>query len=265
LKNILFKIEYLGTNYKGWQVQTPKIVTIEDEIEKILKQVFSEQIKLKACSRTDSGVHARGQVANCFIPRKASLKKLFFSCNSLLPVDITIVDLVEVSADFSARFNNQGKRYLYRIVNSPYPNAIGSNLSWWVRHPLNLEVMKKASLALLGEHDFSAFRGKNCQSHSPIKTIHKIDLIEKIVEGYREILILYEGSGFLRNMVRIMTGGLVEIGKGKIQPDSMQKFITEKTRNHTLVTAPAHGLILDKIFYQPDPFLTRGYDSWDRD
>ncbi len=182
----------------------------------------------------------------------------------MLPKDITITDMVEVPMTFSARFNSHGKRYLYHILNSEFPRAISHDLAWWVRHPINIGLMEKAKSALLGKNDFSAFKGKHCQSISPIKTLHKIEFSEKKVKGYREICILFEGSGFLRNMIRIMSGTLVEVGRGKLPYTITQDLIDDGNRADAGVTAPPHGLILDKVFYTPDPFVLREGDSWNR-
>jgi len=162
LKNILLKIEYQGTHYKGWQVQ-PEAVTIEKTIKTVLQQICRCEITLNASSRTDSGVHSKGQAANVAVPESIDLNKLYHSANSLLPKDISITEMVNVPHDFNARYQNTGKRYIYQIVNSPAPKAIGNELFLWIKNPLNRTRMKNAGRLFLGKHDFSAFRGKGCQ------------------------------------------------------------------------------------------------------
>jgi len=264
LKNILFKIEYLGTHYSGWQIQEAGIKTVEESIERVLQQVCRQEIDVKACSRTDSGVHARGQVAHFYAPKSLSLKKIFFSLNSLLPDDITIRDMVEVPMEFSARQASQGKSYHYRISNSPVPKALSRDQFWWVRYCLDVDLMRQAAQDLIGIHDFSAFRGKYCQARSPIKHLVKIEITE-IQDGvHKEVRMHFEGSGFLRNMIRIMAGTLVDIARGQLPPDRIQEVLKSGKRAHAGITAPPHGLILDQVFYNPDPFLTRNMETWDQ-
>lgn len=265
MKNILVKIEYQGTHYKGWQIQTPGTPTVEETIEVLLKRVFSEHVKLNACSRTDSGVHARGQVANFFAPKQTPLKKLMLGLNAMLPDDICIKDMVEVPMDFTARGLNSGKRYIYNISNSSIPKAIHNEFCWWVRQPLDLEAMRLAARDFIGTYDFSAFRGKGCQALSPVKEVTRVDM-EVVDSGYyKDIKLIYEGSAFLRNMIRVMTGTLVEIGRGKLKADTIRKILETGKRENAGVTAPSKGLFLDEVFYDPDPFVQRNMDAWDKD
>lgn len=262
-KNILIKIEYQGTNYHGWQIQ-PNDVTIQEKIQDVLRLIFQTDITVKACSRTDSGVHARGQLANFDIPVKTPLRKLFCSLNSLLPDDIAIVDLVEGESGYSVREQNRGKRYIYRINNGAIPRAIGNEFYWWVKSHLDETIMQKAANDFIGSHDFSAYRGIGCAQNKMIKTISKVEVIAKKDGNYRTIECIVEGSGFLKNMVRIMVGTLVDIGRQTRDISTIQKTFKTLKRIDAGQTAPPEGLILDKVFLSPDPFVIRSKDAWDK-
>ncbi len=253
MKNILLKIEYEGTRFKGWQIQ-PQVITVEETIKTVLQQICQCNIQIRASSRTDAGVHARGQVATVQVPDHIFLNRLICSVNSLLPEDISVSDAVEVPPEFSARMNNCGKRYIYQILNSPFARALHHRFYNWVRAPLNLTQMRSAGSFLKGTHDYSAFRGRGCQQNSTVKTVRKLDILTEDMDGYTNIRIMVEGDGFLKNMVRIMIGTLIDIGRGKLDEGSIQRALTSGRREDTGLTAPAKGLILDRVYFDPDPF-----------
>lgn len=253
LKNVLLKIEYDGTLYKGWQVQ-PRVATVEETIKSVLQKICQSEIQIKSSSRTDSGVHARGQVATVKIPDHVPLNKLFFSINSLLPHDISVSNIVKVPPDFSARFGNKGKRYIYQVLNSPIARPLNHPFYHWIIAPLNIERIRQASHLFEGTHDFSAFRGKGCQQLNTIKTIHQISITENVKADHKTIRISVEGDGFLRNMVRIMVGTLIDIGRGRLEMETVHRALSSGRREEVGFTAPAKGLTLDKVFFDPDPF-----------
>lgn len=263
VKNLLIKIEYLGTHYKGWQIQ-PNVVTVEGTLKNVFEQICQQEISIKASSRTDSGVHARGQVATVMVPEKLGLNRLFLGLNALLPGDVVISDMVQVSEDFSARRNNSGKRYIYNIRNTPIPSAFDNDTFLWKKSPLNLEEMSKAISSFVGSHDFSAFRGKGCQQPTTTKTIQKAEVHPSLNNGHQQISFVFEGTGFLKNMVRIMVGTILEIGESRIGKERIIEALETGDREKAGLTAPAHGLMLDQIFYDPDPFKSRGLDSWEK-
>jgi len=254
LKNILLKIEYQGTRYKGWQIQ-PKVITVEETIATVLQRICQCKVLLKASSRTDAGVHARGQVATVLIPEHIPLQRLFFSLNSLLPDDISVLDAVQVPAGFSARKDNRGKRYIYQILNAPVGKALYHDFYHWVRAPLDIEQIQEGCRCFEGTHNFSAFRGKGCQQVVTVKTIQKIGLTIERMSGFSTIRISLEGNGFLKNMVRIIAGSLIDIGKGRLDVGVLSRALTSGKREEAGSTAPAKGLILDEVFFNPDPFL----------
>jgi tRNA pseudouridine38-40 synthase len=261
LKNILLKIEYDGTLYKGWQIQ-PRVATVEETIKSVLQQICQSKIQIKASSRTDSGVHARGQVATVKVPDHIPLKKLVFSLNSLLPNDISISNAAEVPLEFSARYGNKGKRYIYQVLNSPFAKALNFGFYHWIRAPLDIARIRQASHIFEGTHDFSAFRGKGCQQLSMTKTIHQISIVENVKVDHRTIYFTVEGNSFLRNMVRIMVGTLIDIGRGRLETETVQHALTSGRREEVGLTAPAKGLTLDEVFFDQDPFAGNQPYDW---
>lgn len=262
MKTILLKIEYDGTRFKGWQIQ-PNAITVEETITQVLRQICQCEIHLRACSRTDSGVHARGQVATVQVPDHLLISKLFASLNAMLPEDISISDLVEVAGDFSARRENLGKRYIYQIYQARAASALHHRYFHWVKSKLDLEAMADAGRRLEGTHDFSAFRGKGCQQISTEKTIQSLD-IESDPKADRCILrIVVQGDGFLKNMVRIIAGTLIDIGRGRLSPITIEDALATGNRDNAGLTAPAKGLFLDTVFFEPDPFMQNGLNRSD--
>jgi len=263
LKNLLLKIEYDGTKYKGWQKQ-PEVTTVEKIIQQILQKICQCPVSIVACGRTDAGVHALEQVVNVKVPEQISLHKLFQSLNSLLPDDIAVLDTLQVPDLYKARMENKGKRYSYQILNSPIPKAIDHNFFLWVKSPLNIIKMKQACALFLGKHDFSAFRGKRCQQPLTVKNIYKAEINAEKENIFTKIKITIEGSGFLKNMVRIMVGTIIDIGKGKLNMEVIPKALVSGKREIVGHTAAAHGLKLEKIFFRPDPFVERKLDAWNK-
>lgn len=263
-KKILIKVEYLGERYSGWQVQS-NASTVQQTLQDVFRIICRRDVIIKASSRTDSGVHAVGQVADLEIPHHIRLNPLFRSVNALLPQDIAVTDMVRVDDDFSARRNNVGKRYLYRILNSQVKRPMDGKTKLWQKKPLNLQEMSDSAECFVGEHDFSAFRGKGCQQSATRKQIFGVDVNWKQEGIFTDIRILIEGSGFLKNMVRVMVGTLIEIGAGKATEEKIRKALKSGKREDAGKTAPPEGLTLDKVFYQPDPFETPGVETWQDD
>lgn len=257
MKKILLKIEYDGTRFKGWQIQ-PQVITVEETLKTVLQQICQCEITIRASSRTDAGVHARGQVATVLVPPQIPLGKLCFSTNSLLPEDISVTEAVEISDEFSARRDNIGKRYIYRIFNGPVDSALHNRFFHCVRAPLDLSKVEAAAAAFLGTHDFRAFRGKGCQQISTIKSVQTVSVNREAIEAGQRVNIVIEGNGFLKNMVRIMVGTLIDIGRGKLSVDTVQRALAAGRREEAGLTAPAKGLVLDSVFFNPDPFGGHG-------
>jgi len=253
LKNILLKVEYDGTVYKGWQTQNlksagnspAKVATIQQTIEKSLSVIFQKKISIAGSGRTDSGVHAKEQVANFKINNEIPLRRLKKSLNSLLPNDIIIKQIKYVDLDFHARFSAKSKLYRYTILNRDYGSAFLRNQVFHFAMPLDLKLMRAEAVLLKGKHDFRSFQASEKKPRSSVRTIQKISI--KTQEDL--IFIDIQADGFLYNMVRNIVGTLIEIGRGKMPKGTMRKLLDIKDRTYAGPTAPALGLCLIKVFY----------------
>lgn len=244
MKNIKLIIEYDGTNYCGWQKQNNG-VSIEETIQNALIKVLKEDIKIIGAGRTDAGVHARGQVANFFTETGIPDDRIALAVNSVLPSDIVILKSEGVSMDFHSRYKAIGKRYSYSIINRRMPSAIMKNFYAHVPYDLNFEDMKSCIDCFLGTHDFSAFKSTGGSAKTSIRTIKYVNLVKD-----KDIIRFYiEGNGFLYNMVRIIAGTLIDVGRGKINPKAVSNIIESKDRKLAGITAPAKGLCLEKVYY----------------
>ncbi|SCI48833.1 tRNA pseudouridine(38-40) synthase TruA [Romboutsia sp. 1001713B170207_170306_H8] len=243
MRNLMIKIQYNGANYCGWQKQ-PDSLGIQGTIEKAIFDITKEEVKITGSGRTDAGVHALGQVANFKLNSDIPYSKLPNALNSKLPKDISIIDCKEVDDQFHARYNAKGKRYRYLIYNSPYRNPIYKDTSYHVKYELDFNKMCKEAKSLIGTHDFKGFMSSGSSVIDTVRTIYDIE----ITKDEDMITIEVEGSGFLYNMVRIIVGTLVDIGRGRIK-DNISEIIDSKSRSKTGHTAPAHGLFLKKVDY----------------
>lgn len=246
-RNIKLLIEYDGTHFSGWQTQ-PRKKTIQKTIETVLGQLTQEKIRLSGASRTDAGVHALGQVAHFRTSSEISSRKLLGALNGLLPPGIVVKEVGEVSADFSANRHAKKKTYQYLLWNSEIPSALLRDRVWYIKVPLQISFMQKAAKYLIGRHDFSAFRGTKSDTKTSVRTIEKITIQRRGMKG-AVVCIQITGNGFLKYMVRNIVGTLVEIGKGRLQIEEMEKILKSKDRRTASMTAPPHGLYLVKVIY----------------
>jgi len=237
-------LEYDGTDFCGWQVQA-RGRSVQGTVEEALRQILSENVRLHSSGRTDAGVHARGMVAHFDPPRDLPLRAWREGLNALLPDDLAVVDAAEVAADFHARFSAQGKWYRYTLLQSAVRRPLLSRTSWQIRRPLDLPSMLRAAADYVGEHDFSAFRAAGCAARTTIRRIDSIDLVEDGELLHWDI----RGSGFLKNMIRIMLGTLVEIGLGNRPVTDVGELLVCGDRHRSGRTAPPQGLCLREVFY----------------
>lgn len=244
MRNIKLTIEYDGTRYYGWQRQ-PIGNTIQQEVEKAISKVIKEYVEVIGSSRTDSGVHAKGYVANFKTNVKMPAEKFRDAINCKLPRDIVIIKSEEVDLDFHARYSSKGKTYCYTILNREYPCAIDKDYVYYYRWKLNVEEMKKACKYFLGTHDFKAFQTPGGSVKTSIRTISDLH-IETNVD---KIKIYISADGFLYNMVRIIVGTLILVGSNKIKEDFVKNIIESGVRQNAGKCAPANGLSLEKVFY----------------
>ncbi len=250
MKNIRLHIAYHGADFHGWQRQ-PDCSTVEGEIRKAIEQLLdTEEYSFQGASRTDAGVHAKGQVANLKHATNRTVWDFVRGLNAMTPKAIRINHAEEIDLDFNARHHSAGKRYRYRIFRHRFPDPLQGHLQWEVKGRLDVEAMQVAGHFLVGEHDFSAFRASDCQARTTQREINKVNIITN--EAYLEIVV--QGNAFLKNMVRIIAGTLVEVGLGQKEAAAIPKILLSKTRAKAGRTAPARGLLLDEIFYPDYPW-----------
>lgn len=238
-------IEYDGTNYCGWQIQRNG-VSVQQKLEEALQEALGVKTPVHGSGRTDAGVHALGQVAHFDADTDIPADKFFYVLNTLLPDDIRIKRSYETTDDFHARFGAKGKRYRYVIHNARAKGAVNRLYSMFVPVPLNVQRMQEAAKYIEGTHDFTAF----CAAGTDIKgTVRTVDKVQLTRDG-EYIYVDVTGSGFLYNMVRIITGTLIAVGKGKMEPKQVKEAIDQKDRKLAGATAQAQGLFLMEVYYE---------------
>ena len=244
MKRIKLTIAYDGTNYCGWQVQ-PNGITIEEVLNKAIQKLTGEDILVIGASRTDSGVHALGNVAVFDTETTIPPEKLAVALNQRLPEDIVVVKSEEVPTDFHPRYCDCSKTYEYHIINTRIPDPTRRLTNYFVSYVLDIEKMRQAAAYLVGEHDFVSFCNVRTDVESTVRTITGLE----ILTNGDEITIRITGNGFLYNMVRIIVGTLIRVGRGFYEPEQVKEILEAKDRKAAGVTAPAHGLVLVKIDY----------------
>ena len=244
MRNIKLTIEYDGTNYAGWQRQ-PSAITIQGEIERAIEKITGEETEIIGASRTDSGVHAKGYIANFHTSSKISIEKFTGAINSKLPLDIVILKSVDVSTDFHSRYNSIGKRYSYSILNRREAVAVGRNYIYHHKWLLDTKAMKEAAEYFIGTHDFSAYKNLGSSAKTSVRTITELH----ITKDEDLIKIYIAADGFLYNMVRIIVGSLIRVGEGKIKPNEIKSRIESKERSKAGKSVPPGGLCLEEVFY----------------
>lgn len=244
MRNIKLVIEYDGTDYCGFQIQKNG-KTIQAELEKALSRVCNKNVKITSSGRTDSGVHAKGHVANFKVNTDLDVDSILKGANSYLPKDIVILNAVDVHPDFHSRFSAKKKHYRYSIYNSESRSPLNSRYAYHYKYSLDIEKMCEAAAYLEGTHDFRSFAAKCRLKDNTVRTVYSIDVKKKGKVIYIDVL----GNGFLYNMVRNIAGTLLNVGSGKFAPVEMNRILSAKNRSVAGPTAAAHGLCLQKVFY----------------
>jgi tRNA pseudouridine38-40 synthase len=244
MKRIMLVVAYDGTKYCGWQIQ-PNGITIEEVLNKALSELLKEPITVIGASRTDSGVHALGNVAIFDTDTRIPGDKISYALNQRLPEDVVIRESKEVDADFHPRRCVSTKTYCYRIMNSRFPVPTERLYSYFVYYPLKEALMTEAASYLIGEHDFKSFCSTGSQVTDTTRTIYDI----KVERTEEAITIRIKGNGFLYNMVRIIAGTLIKVGLGAIPATEVREILLKKDRSYAGPKAPAQGLTLEKIEY----------------
>lgn len=251
MRTIKLIIQYDGTNYCGWQEQTNGI-SIQETVELALAKILGKRVRVQSSGRTDAGVHAVAMPAVFRTESTVPLKAFVDGVNTHLPQDIAIQSAEEVPADFRAIGGARSKTYRYTVYNAPVRSPLNCRTSWHVRDQLNLKAMQKAAAYFIGEHDFAAFRGANC---SAVTSRRRIDEVS-IARNGALVTIDVTGGGFLKYMVRIMAGTLVDVGRGRFVPEHVASLLSEPDRQRGGVTAPPQGLCLLHVIY-PDQRVMR--------
>jgi tRNA pseudouridine38-40 synthase len=241
-------IAYDGTAYQGWQVQ--KVGTgVQEKVEAALGKMFPSVNRIHSSSRTDTGVHALGMVAHVEIPQaefKMPVPRLALAINAFLPDDIRVLSAVRVPGKFHARFDAKGKQYRYFVWNHPAMNPLLQKRAWHYPARLDLAAMQAAAKLFLGKHDFKSLAGtRSYEMTSNVRTLTRCD----IKKSGPQLTFVIEGDGFLYKMCRSIVGTLVQVGQGKIPPAKVSDILTSRDRRVAGMTAPAHGLVLWKVFY----------------
>lgn len=241
MKRVMLTVAYDGTNYHGWQLQ-PNVTTIESVLNGALSALLKEETKVIGASRTDTGVHAFGNIAVFDTQARMPAEKFAYALNQRLPEDIRIQDSREVPPDFHPRRQESRKTYEYKILNSAFPMPVYRLYAHFTYVPLDVLSMQRAAAYLVGTHDFKSFCSVNTTAETTVRTIY-----ETAVDRCGDMItIRVTGSGFLYNMVRIIAGTLIEVGRGNWQPERMQDILRACDRAQAGPTAPACGLTLVK-------------------
>lgn len=248
MRNLRLLLEYEGTAYAGWQVQDD-IPTVQGELERALATLLKAPHRVTGAGRTDAGVHALGQAANFRTDSAVPLKGFLHGLNRLLPPDIIVRRVDELDLGFDSRRSAVEKTYQYFLHHAPTPSAFTRGSSWHIRGPLDSEAIGRAAADVVGTHDFEAFRSSGCDAAHAVRTIHESWVLRR--GEYVEIGV--RGNGFLRHMVRILVGTLVEVGRGKRSPHSLPALILSRDRRLAGPTAPPHGLFLKEVRYDAVP------------
>lgn len=247
-RNLVFWVAYDGTGYSGWQKQKNSgVITVQGEIERVLSILCAEAVNIEGTSRTDAGVHARGQVFRLIGDFAIPTENILRAANNLLNKDISLLRVEERSLDFHPRFDCTKKTYLYRILPEGRWDPFRKNHTYILDNKLNVTLMKKAMKYFEGVHDFAAFQSAGGSKRAT--TVRKVFSVE-IEEVSDEVHIRVTGDGFLYNMVRIMAGTLIDVGQGRIFPKDIGRIIEKKDRALAGHTAPPRGLILERIYFE---------------
>lgn len=247
-RNYRITLQYEGGRYDGWQKQGNTDNTIQGRLEQILGRMTGMDVEVHGSGRTDAGVHALGQVANFHLAGSWTGKEVMEYLNRYLPDDIAVMSCDIVSDRFHSRLNATRKTYLYQIEMGTKRDVFSRRTQYELGQMLDVAAVKKAAELLCGTHDYKSFCGNKKMKKSTVRTIYEIEVVQK--KGCSLLTMRFTGSGFLQNMVRILTGTLIEVGQGKRSPESMVDVLAALDRQAAGFTAPAEGLCLEQVRYE---------------
>ena len=246
MKRVKLIVAYDGTNYCGWQIQ-PNGITIEQVLNENLSKLLGEEITVTGASRTDSGVHSMGNVAIFDTETRMPADKISFALNQRLPEDIVVQDSCEVPSDWHPRYqDNISKTYEYHIYNAQMPNPLKTRYCTFVSFPLDIGAMREGAKYLIGAHDFVSFCNIRTNTQDTVRTVYDLTIEKK----GDEIVLRITGNGFLYNMVRIIAGVLIRVGRGFYTPEKVKEILEAKVHTSEGATALPNGLVLVKIDYK---------------
>ena len=245
-RRVKLTVAYDGTAYAGWQIQ-PNAPTLQATLEKVLARILQDPVRVRAAGRTDAGVHAREQVVDFADAGVRDLETIVHGGNALLPPDIRILSAGEAPEAFDARRHATEKEYRYFLYLSPVPSPFLSRYAWHIEKPIDLVAVREGLSLLVGEHDFTSFRGQGCTAVSPVRTVFRAEVTKHDVPGLFSIDVA--GAGFLRHMVRNIVGTVVNAGKGRHSADHVGEILQARNRSSAGVNAPPHGLFLWRVSY----------------
>lgn len=243
-RNHKITLMYNGATFSGWQIQK-NAVTVQEEVEKAFSVILRQPVEVVGASRTDAGVHAMNYVAHSFFDTDMDLERLMFGVNAILPEGIKVKSIEECDEEFHSRYSAKSKTYIYRIDVSKYGDVFKKPYVWRFRYPLDYAEMEKCPQHFLGKHDFSAFMSKGGQAKTFERTIYECDMTKED----DIITIKIRGDGFLYNMVRIIAGTILSVGRGYLKSGDIPDIILSKERKKAGITAPPEGLMLYEIEY----------------
>lgn len=251
-----FRIEYDGQPFQGWQRQAEGQPSVQAAIEAALARIDPAQPTITGAGRTDTGVHATGQVAHADLSRAWDPFRLAGAVNAhLRPLPVAVTACAAVPEDFHARFSALERRYLYRILPRRAPPVLARGQVWHILHPLGTDTMREAATHLIGRHDFTTFRAVHCQAKSPVKTLDEITIRPVDTPHGAELHLIFRARSFLHNQVRSLTGTLERVGAGAWTPDDVAKALAARDRTACGPVAPPQGLCLTGVAYETDPFF----------
>jgi tRNA pseudouridine38-40 synthase len=246
MRNILLTIAYDGTNYCGWQIQ-PNGMTIEEKLQMAFRRMDGSTVKVIGSGRTDARVHAEGQRANVKLTSTVPTNRIPYALNANLPSDIVVKAAMEVPMDFHARYSALGKTYRYRLYIGKFRDPIERNHHYHISEPLDISKLKEALELFKGTHDFKGFMAAGSSVKTTVRTIEKIEVQS---EDLNTLDIYISANGFLYNMVRIIIGTVVDVGKGKITIKQVEEALKNQNRSSAGHTAPPQGLFLEEVRYK---------------
>lgn len=249
-RHIALTSAYQGTAYSGWQLQD-NAPSIQGELEKGLHRLLKKPVRIRGCSRTDAGVHARQHVSSFRAETSIPLERLPLALGTVLPPDIVVLEARHAAEDFDPRYHAKGKRYDYQIWNHPRPNPFFRPFSYHEPRPLDIEAMQKAASYLKGRKDYRTFRAAGFETKTSIRTLFDC----RVTKDRELVTMTVRGDAFLYNMVRILAGTLLYVGLGMIEPDAMPEIIASGDRTRAGKTLGPQGLFLERVYYPSGVFL----------